>query len=72
MRAIDLFPRCPISFCVALVHPDAMALSAGKAPIKEICYQLGFKQASHFAAWFRRHSGSYPQAFRAAGQQRSS
>lgn len=33
-------------------------------PIKQIAYQLGFKQASHFTRWFDSHAGFTPRAFR--------
>lgn len=32
--------------------------------IKEIAFTLGFKYESHFCAWFRRHRGVRPSAFR--------
>jgi AraC-like DNA-binding protein len=38
-------------------------------PLKEIGYALGFRHASHFTAWFKRHNGASPTAFRqSAGQ----
>ena len=45
----------------------ARALLASRSPsVKELAYQLGFAQASHFSAWFRRHLGLSPRAFRQA------
>jgi AraC-like DNA-binding protein len=32
--------------------------------IKEIAYELGFSQPSHFAKWFRRQTGQYPSDYR--------
>lgn len=32
--------------------------------IKQIAFDLGFKRLSHFSAWFKRHSGMPPRAFR--------
>lgn len=32
--------------------------------LKEIAFELGFRHASHFTAWFRRHTGMSPTAFR--------
>jgi AraC-like DNA-binding protein len=39
-------------------------------PLKEIAFALGFRYASHFTAWFRRHTGVSPSDYRtsAAGQ----
>ncbi|XHR28451.1 MAG: helix-turn-helix transcriptional regulator [Chthoniobacteraceae bacterium] len=36
-------------------------------PIKEICYQLGFKQSSHFTKWFTHRVGMTPRAYRERG-----
>lgn len=33
-------------------------------PTKEIAYELGFRQLSHFSAWFKRHTGQPPRAYR--------
>ena len=33
--------------------------------VKEIAYQLGFRQLSHFSAWFKRHEGASPRQFQA-------
>lgn len=38
---------------------------AGSEPLKAIAFQLGFRHASHFTAWFRRHTGLSPSALRA-------
>lgn len=35
--------------------------------LKEIAFTLGFRHASHFTAWFRRHTGLSPSAYRAGG-----
>jgi AraC-like DNA-binding protein len=40
------------------------SLSAASIPIKEICYTLGFKQASHFTKWFHRRTGKNPSDYR--------
>lgn len=37
------------------------------APLKEIAFALGFRHASHFTAWFRRHTGASPSDYRIAG-----
>jgi AraC-like DNA-binding protein len=39
-------------------------ITHSRQPIKEIGFQLGFRQMSHFSTWFRRQTGSYPMAFR--------
>jgi len=39
-------------------------LASPDKPIKQVAYQLGFKQPSHFSAWFKRGTGSTPRAFR--------
>ncbi len=33
--------------------------------LKEIAFTLGFRHASHFTTWFRRHTGMSPSAYRA-------
>jgi len=40
---------------------------ADQATLKEIAFTLGFRHASHFTAWFRRHTGLSPSAYRAGG-----
>jgi len=40
------------------------SLSMGSMPVKEIAYQLGFKQPSHFTKWLARRTGDTPQIFR--------
>lgn len=35
--------------------------------LKEIAFTLGFRHASHFTAWFRRHTGLSPTSYRAGG-----
>ncbi len=42
-------------------------LVADQATLKEIAFVLGFRHASHFTAWFRRHNGISPSAYRAGG-----
>jgi AraC-like DNA-binding protein len=42
-------------------------LTHSRQPIKEVGFQLGFRQMSHFSTWFRRQTGSYPMAFRESG-----
>jgi AraC-like DNA-binding protein len=42
------------------------ALEGSRASVKEIGYRLGFRQATHFTAWFRRHQGQSPRAYRVA------
>ncbi|MGV3660754.1 MAG: helix-turn-helix domain-containing protein [Prosthecobacter sp.] len=39
----------------------------GNGTLKEIAFTLGFRHASHFTAWFRRHTGLSPSACRAGG-----
>lgn len=39
-------------------------LEASSYTMKEITYELGFKQPSHFTKWFRRRFKSTPKAFR--------
>ncbi|MCB1276576.1 helix-turn-helix domain-containing protein [Prosthecobacter sp.] len=40
---------------------------ADNGSLKELAYTLGFRHASHFTAWFRRHTGVSPSAYRAGG-----
>jgi AraC-like DNA-binding protein len=40
---------------------------AGVEPLKAIAFSLGFRHASHFTAWFRRHTGQSPSACRSGG-----
>jgi AraC family transcriptional regulator len=35
-------------------------------PLKQAAHELGFRHASHFTKWFRRHMGAAPSAFRNA------
>lgn len=37
--------------------------------MKEIAFELGFRHASHFTAWFRRQVGVSPSAYRAGGME---
>jgi AraC-like DNA-binding protein len=40
------------------------ALEQGGLNVKEIASGLGFSQLSHFSAWFKRHTGLAPRAYR--------
>lgn len=42
-------------------------IASAQGTLKEIAFTLGFRHASHFTAWFRRHSGLSPSAYRAGG-----
>jgi len=39
-------------------------LLASPTSVKGIAFQLGFRHSSHFSAWFHKHLGFYPSAFR--------
>lgn len=39
-------------------------VSASTLPVKQVAYLLGFRQPSHFTAWFRKHAGSSPRRYR--------
>lgn len=39
-------------------------LSGEKTSLKEIAFSLGFRHPPHFTAWFKRHTGMTPTAFR--------
>lgn len=39
----------------------------GDDSLKKIALALGFRHASHFTTWFRRHTGLSPSAYRAGG-----
>lgn len=39
-------------------------LQAQGRQVKEVAYELGFRQLSHFSAWFKRHTGQSPKTFR--------
>jgi len=41
-------------------------LVATRQALKEISYQAGFRHQSEFTAWFKKHTGKSPSAFRAA------
>lgn len=43
------------------------SILADESPLKEIAFTLGFRHASHFTAWFRRHTGVSPSAYRDGG-----
>ena len=40
---------------------------AGEGTLKQIAFELGFRHASHFTAWFRRQVGVSPSVYRAGG-----
>lgn len=40
---------------------------ADQDTFKEIAFALGFRHASHFTAWFRRHTGVSPSEYRLSG-----
>lgn len=44
-------------------------VSSGQGTLKEIAFSLGFRHASHFTTWFRRHTGSSPSACRRDARQ---
>jgi hypothetical protein len=44
---------------------------ADQHTLKEIAFALGFRHASHFTAWFRRHTGVSPSAYRLSGMQQA-
>ncbi len=46
---------------------ERIASGQGTDTLKEIAFTLGFRHASHFTAWFRRHTGLSPSAYRAGG-----
>lgn len=41
-------------------------LRAGRLSVKQIAYELGFVDGSHFSRWFRRQTGQSPTAYRGA------
>jgi AraC-like DNA-binding protein len=46
------------------VQRARQALESPDVRIKEVASQLGFVQLSHFSAWFKRHAGASPRAYR--------
>ena len=42
----------------------ARRLAVPQISVKEVAYQLGFRQISHFSAWFSRTAGAAPREFR--------
>lgn len=44
-------------------------LREGERPLKEIALSLGFRQPSHFTAWFRAGAGRTPSGYRADARQ---
>jgi AraC-like DNA-binding protein len=47
------------------IEAACSALESSRTSIKEIGYRLGFKQPTHFTAWFRQHQGEAPRVYRA-------
>ncbi len=47
-------------------------LSSTTSAVKQIAYELGFRQPSHFSNWFMRQSGQFPRSFRLHGIDRAS
>ena len=43
-------------------------LTGSAIPMKTIAYETGFRYASHFTKWFRRHTKLTPSAYRIAGR----
>ena len=41
---------------------------ADTTTLKEIAFTLGFRHASHFTAWFRRHTGVSPSVYRSGAE----
>ena len=41
---------------------------ADTTTLKEIAFTLGFRHASHFTAWFRRHTGFSPSLYRSGAE----
>lgn len=41
-----------------------LALKAATQTIKQVAFGLGFLQLSHFSAWFKRHEGLSPRAYK--------
>jgi len=42
-------------------------LTSHDMPLKQIAFTLGFRHPPHFTAWFKRHTGLTPTAFREGG-----
>lgn len=66
-----LFSQCmqmtPKAYAENLRLNDAIKLlTSTSLPIKELTFQLGFKQQSHFANWFLKKTGIYPRDYRLA------
>lgn len=47
-----------------LLERACRLLSGTDQPCKNLCFELGFATLPHFSAWFRRHTGLSPRAFR--------
>ena len=45
-----------------------MSLATHSTPIKQVAFELGFSQLSHFSAWFKRHAGMSPRAYQVEGK----
>ena len=46
------------------VQRARQALEVPAIRVKEVASELGFVQLSHFSAWFKRHAGASPRAYR--------
>jgi len=46
------------------VQRARQALEISGMQVKAVAFQLGFRQLSHFSAWFKRHVGASPRAYR--------
>jgi AraC-like DNA-binding protein len=49
------------------LHAARERIVSDHGTLKEIAFTLGFRHASHFTAWFRRHTGVSPSAYRVGG-----
>lgn len=45
------------------LHQARGALAEIRAQVKEVAYMVGFRSASHFSTWFRKHEGKSPRSF---------
>lgn len=46
------------------------SLESSAPPVKQVAFELGFSQLSHFSRWFKRHSGVSPRSYRQAADGR--
>jgi AraC-like DNA-binding protein len=49
------------------LHAARERIVSDHGTLKEIAFTLGFRHASHFTAWFRRHTGVSPSVYRVGG-----